>query len=162
MPGPGQYSLRDDWQVLQQKAAYRNRQPPQKRGQGGRGGGAAPSIPAHDQSFGYEETDDGELRMQRPPDGGYTGVSGHRSAGPGEYDPTKATSLTKRAGVMPDFGNSRVPRSLFSESRDVPGPGLGIERMDAHKPRAEQWWGEYVGVAVGPDGSRRPQQHERS
>ena len=125
VPGPGQYSLRDDWQALQQKAAYRNRQPPQKRapGGGGRAGAGAPSIPAHDQSFGYEETDEGELRMQRPPDGGYSGVSGHRSAGPGEYDPLKATSLTRRAGVMPDFGNSRVPRSLFSESRDVPGPG---------------------------------------
>jgi hypothetical protein len=61
--------------------------------------------------------------MQKPPAGGYSGVSGHDSAGPGDYDPTRASSITKPAGVMPSFGNSRVPRSLFSENKDTPGPG---------------------------------------
>jgi len=122
VPGPGRYTLRDEWQTMGQVAALHNEQPPQKRApQAGALG--PPSIPAPEQSFGYEETREGELRMQRPPQGGYTGVSGHRSAGPGEYEPTRASGITKRAGVMPSFGNSRVVRAVFSENKEVPGPG---------------------------------------
>ena len=56
-----------------------------------------PSIPAPDQSFGYEEATDGALRMQRPPPGGYTGVSGHRSAG-GSFTARRCTEVDDRAG----------------------------------------------------------------
>ena len=122
VPGPGQYSLRDDWRTLQESAILQNEQPPQKRAPQARAPGP-PSIPAPDQSFGYEETTEGDLRMQKAPSGGYTGVSGHRSVGPGEYEPTRATSITKPAVMGPSFGNSRVSRAVFSESTMVPGPG---------------------------------------
>lgn len=122
VPGPGQYTLGDEWDRRQQMAHLQNTAKPQQRAPQAKAPGP-PSIPAPDQSFGYEESDEGELRMQRPPAGGYTGVSGHRSAGPGEYEPTKATTYTKPASVMPSFGNSRVQRAVFSESKDVPGPG---------------------------------------
>ena len=59
----------------------------------------APSVPTHSQSYGYEETPTGELVLQPPPVSGYTGVSGSLSAGPGSYDPTRATRLTKRHTV---------------------------------------------------------------
>jgi len=122
VPGPGQYSLRDNWQALQETAALQNEQPPQKRAPQIRSIGP-PSIPAPDQSFGYEETNEGDLRMQKAPAGGYTGVSGHRSVGPGEYEPTRASSITKPAALMSSFGNSRVARAVFSENKEVPGPG---------------------------------------
>ena len=122
IPGPGQYTPNDEWRALQESAARRNEQPPQKRAPVPRATGA-PSVPSRDQSFGYEETADGELRMQRPPVGGYTGVSGHKSVGPGEYEPTRATSVTKPTGMAPSFGNSRVSRGTFADNRDGPGPG---------------------------------------
>ena len=86
VPGPGKYTLGDEWKRREQMHAIQNGQMPQHRAPQARATGP-PSIPAPDQSFGYEETDEGDLRMQRPPVGGYTGVSGHRSAGPGEYVP---------------------------------------------------------------------------
>lgn len=122
VPGPGKYTLGDEWKRREQMHAIQNGQMPQHRAPQARATGP-PSIPAPDQSFGYEETDDGDLRMQRPPAGGYTGVSGHRSAGPGEYEPSGASQHTKPASVMPSFGNSRVPRAVFSENTNVPGPG---------------------------------------
>ena len=122
VPGPGQYTLGDEWKRREQQAALVNSAKLQHRAPQAKATGP-PSIPAPDQSFGYDETTEGELRMQRPPAGGYTGVSGHRSAGPGEYEPSKATAFTKPAGSYSSFGNSRVPRAVFSENRDVPGPG---------------------------------------
>ena len=119
-PGPGQYSLYDSWQHTGEASGaggMGRRQMPSAKPAG------PPSIPVHQQSFGYEEVGDGELRMQKPPTGGFTGVSGHRSAGPGEYDPMRATNVTKPASVQPNFGNSRVVRAVFSESKDTPGPG---------------------------------------
>ena len=72
----------------------------------------APSVPTHAQSYGYEETPTGELVLQPPPVSGYTGVSGALSAGPGSYDPTRATRLTKRHTVRaarPDRRPCRPP-----------------------------------------------------
>ena len=122
VPGPGMYSLRDDWNAQRETLQLQSSQPPQKRAPQIRSIGP-PSIPAPDQSFGYEETHEGELRMQKPPTGGYTGTSGHRSVGPGEYEPTRATAITKAAPIGSSFGNSRVSRSVFSENKEVPGPG---------------------------------------
>ena len=119
-PGPGQYTLRNDWVKPASHA-------------GGRGASSrgiahsrvpnAPSIPAPEQSYGYEETPAGELVLQKPPPGGYSGVSGKLSAGPGSYDPRKATTITKPHTTAVAWGNSRVQRSTFGSASDTPGPG---------------------------------------
>ncbi len=128
-PGPGNYTLNDEWQRTVDTAAFRNAQPPQTRAPRPPAIGP-PSIPNSDQSFGYEETTDGALRMQKPPPGGYTGVSGHKSAGPGEYDPTRASALMHKSAQGPAWGNSRVVRSLYSENKDVPGPGAYVREAE--------------------------------
>jgi hypothetical protein len=117
VPGPGQYQLRDEWR--------------QRVGLSAPGGAVArvvpnqphaPSIPAPDQSYGYEETGTGDLVMQRPPAGGYSGVSGKLSVGPGEYE-TAGWRTTKSHAPSASFGNSRVQRHVFATGADLPGPG---------------------------------------
>jgi len=130
-PGPGQYPQLDSWQrvgATSLAGGMGKRAISQPKAAG------PPSIPVTEQSFGYEEVGDGELRMQQPPNGGYTGVSGHRSAGPGEYEPTKSAVLTKPTSVQPSFGNSRVMRAVFAEGTDTPGPGTyAAERADTRR-----------------------------
>ena len=77
--------------------------------------------------------------MQKAPTGGYSGVSGRRSAGPGEYEPTNATKLTKPKASASAFGNSRVQRDLFHRmlATDTPGPGTyGSDSKSSAKPSA--------------------------
>ena len=127
-PGPGAYTLRDDWERVAASAAAsaaaagaaaigKARAAPPAKSAG------PPSIPVHEQSYGYEETGDGGLKMQKPTHPGFTGVSGHRSVGPGDYEPTRASTFTHKAAPISSFGNSRVVRSVFAESKDTPGPG---------------------------------------
>lgn len=122
-PGPGAYAVRDDWNasascVGASKLTKSNRTTITKRN--------PPSIPVAEQSYGYEETAQGELEMQPPPQNGYDGVSGHRSVGPGEYETDKAAKWTKPAACGAHFGNSRVTRNVFSFSpKQVPTPGPG-------------------------------------
>lgn len=126
-PGPGRYSLRDDWNHVAatahaQGTIVKDRVAARHPSVIGKLAGP-PSIPVSEQSYGYEEVGEGELRRQRAPGGGYTGVSGSRSVGPGEYEPTRAVELTKPAIAQPSFGNSRVARAVFAENKDTPGPG---------------------------------------
>ena len=81
----------------------------------------APSVPSRKQSYGYEEGNSGELVMQKPPEGGFSGFGGD-TVGPAGYTPqygqvtkTKATS----------WGRSRARRSNLAsgEAADTPGPG---------------------------------------
>jgi hypothetical protein len=125
-PGPGAYSQRSQF------ARKFN------RGGGGSVGGAmgvgggvaggappvtwvrvpsAPSIPAHNQSFGYEEGKFGELVQQQPPDTGHTGRRGD-TVGPGDYQPPS----TWKGAQSTDFGRSTTTRTNLSEN-DTPGPG---------------------------------------
>ena len=118
VPGPGQYQLRDEWRHRNASSApgagvHARVVPNQPH---------APSIPAPDQSYGYEETGTGDLVMQRPPAGGYSGVSGKLSVGPGEYE-TAQWNKTKSHAPSASFGNSRVQRHVFATGADLPGPG---------------------------------------
>ena len=63
--------------------------------------GSAPSIPTKFQSFGYEETETGDLRLQEPLKPGFTGVK-NDTVGPGDYDPKPS-----------DSRHHRAPASLF-------------------------------------------------
>ena len=119
-PGPGQYALRNDWVT---PASHAGGKGPPSRGIAHSRVPNAPSIPAPEQSYGYEETHAGELGLQKPPPGGYSGVSGRLSAGPGSYDPRKASAITKPHTTGVAWGNSRVQRSTFGSTSDTPGPG---------------------------------------
>jgi len=79
---------------------------------------SAPSIPARDQSYGYEEGPQGRLVMQRPQDPVLTGV-GRDTVGPGAYDLAAAQPAKPKAVV---WGASRTRRGLQVKS-DTPGPG---------------------------------------
>ena len=120
-PGPGQYAVRNEWAVPARRDGGKG--PASQRGVGHSRVPNAPSIPAPEQSYGYEETHAGELMLQKPPPGGYSGVSGKLSAGPGSYEPRKASAITKPHTTGVAWGNSRVQRSLFTGAQDTPGPG---------------------------------------
>ena len=67
-PGPGKYVLQDPWSKGRRGEAGQSATA--KHAVALTKGGAQsnpPSIPAPDQSFGYEETPMGELKLQRPP-----------------------------------------------------------------------------------------------
>lgn len=54
-----------------------------------------PSIPSHENVFGYEENDTGELVKQKNTDKVYTGVK-QDTVGPGQYDINKGIGATKK------------------------------------------------------------------
>ncbi len=59
---------------------------------------SAPSIPTKFQSFGYEEAEDGNLRLQEPLRPGFSGLKNDQ-VGPGDYDPQIIDSKHPRAPV---------------------------------------------------------------
>ena len=122
LPGPGQYTLPSQWGGGSSKGGGASAKEA-RRGVAYLRVPSAPSVPSREQSYGYEETHTGELVLQKPPAGGYSGVSGRLSAGPGSYDPTRATSVTKPQSKAVAWGNSRVQRSVFLQGSDTPGPG---------------------------------------
>ena len=82
----------------------------------------APSVPARNQSSGYEEGRNGELVMQRPNMTGHDGT-GADSVGPTQYRPNfKALERSRQT----NFGASRSSRSAIGVgggAQDTPGPG---------------------------------------
>ena len=54
-----------------------------------------PSIPSHNNVFGYEENEHGELLKQQNAEVVYTGVKDDR-VGPGKYDVVKPLGSTKK------------------------------------------------------------------
>lgn len=54
-----------------------------------------PSIPSHDNVFGYEENDRRELVKQNNPDQIHTGVK-NDTVGPGKYDVVKSLGSTNK------------------------------------------------------------------
>lgn len=82
----------------------------------------APSIPGRQQSYGYEEGDQGELVMQRPADLGHTGRGDDRP-GPVDYQPR--VDYTRRSTVVIDFskGEDRLVALNKARASTTPGPG---------------------------------------
>lgn len=82
----------------------------------------APSIPGKEQSYGYEEGEEGELVMQRPVDFGHSGRGDDRP-GPVDYQPR--VGLTRRTPIAVDFSKGEDRLVALSKGRvsTTPGPG---------------------------------------
>ncbi|XP_053556148.1 sperm-tail PG-rich repeat-containing protein 2 [Bombina bombina] len=118
LPGPGTYDLLVGSNVDNHNSQSNNAQKLQKvilSNVKKHPIAAAPSIPTSGQSYGYEETSDGSLIKQLPPERDNT-------LGPAYYLPTnKETFATmKYKGVH--FGKYTGKRIEF-QSQDAPGPG---------------------------------------
>ena len=82
----------------------------------------APSIPGREQSYGYEEGDQGELVMQRPVELGHSGRGDDRP-GPVDYQPR--VEFTRRCPAAIDFskGEDRLVALNKARASTTPGPG---------------------------------------
>lgn len=82
----------------------------------------APSIPGREQSYGYEEGDQGELVMQRPVELGHSGRGDDRP-GPVDYKPR--IEFTRRCPAAIDFskGEDRLVALNRARASTTPGPG---------------------------------------
>ena len=80
-----------------------------------------PSIPSHENVFGYEENDKGELVKQKNSEKVYTGVK-KDTVGPGNYEVVKSLSSTKKG---PTWHVSKNQRKVVpgADKVDPPGPG---------------------------------------
>lgn len=82
----------------------------------------APSIPGREQSYGYEEGEQGELVMQGPLDLGHSGRGDDRP-GPVDYNPR--VEFTRRQPAAVDFSKGEDRSVILSRARasTTPGPG---------------------------------------
>lgn len=114
-PGPGQYKVDMPWTKNSFRVAPQTKQRPVTWVRVA----TAPSIPTWEQSFGYEETAQGDLVMQRPP--AFVGDRTGTQVGPGMYE---IPGTFHRAPARGGFGASRSKRLVDSEPRaEAPGPG---------------------------------------
>ena len=129
-PGPGSYNLMQEW--IKPKHSYNRynvQQPLSPEGTSEtrlifRKRATAPSVPARNQSYGYEETSAGDLIMQSAPKVGFTGIK-EDTVGPGRYRPA-----LKQQNRFTDFSRSTTTRKLFSTNNN-PGPGQYTEQIMA-------------------------------
>ena len=113
-PGPGTYSESNKWI----KKTHKYTAAPTARRVTFQKVPTAPSVPARNQSNGYEEGSNGELLMQPAAEGGFTGVSSD-TVGPAGYNPDfNSVSNTRYT----DFGKNSGTRTIFQE-QSAPGPG---------------------------------------
>mmetsp|Transcript_3003 Transcript_3003/g.7317 ORF Transcript_3003/g.7317 Transcript_3003/m.7317 type:complete len:605 (+) Transcript_3003:499-2313(+) len=113
-PGPGTYVESNKWL----KNSHHQERQPSSRNILFQRLPAAPSIPARNQSYGYEVGNEGDMQQQGPPGGQYTG---HKfdSVGPGDYEPTFTLLRTER---QTDFSRSKANRDIF-KPKQTPAPG---------------------------------------
>lgn len=126
-PGPTSYNLKNSWLKGQ---AHPRKQKQAKSKVSWVKVSAAPSIPAPAQSYGYEQTKNGELILQKPPNRGYKGEKGD-TVGVGQYTPHKA--FGSQSSKI-DFGSSKVKR--LEDVRD-PGYNVGPGNYFHSQPDAE-------------------------
>ncbi|MEW5320401.1 MAG: hypothetical protein WDW38_011476 [Sanguina aurantia] len=116
VPGPGSYEQGNGW--VKRNSHY---EPPVPRTRGNWDRVAnPPSIPARQQSYGYEEGAEGRLVMQGSPERVTAGV-GLDSVGPGRYDPTPLPS--PGPDKAPAWGSSRSRRTDGPKQLTSAGPG---------------------------------------
>lgn len=155
-PGPGKYNLskKTDWikskqspvavpqaPVQSTKSIVTSRVRYQRQAD-------APSIPSPGKAYGYEETDEGTLRKQAPP-------NKDASMGPAYYKPnhSKTATTVKYKGVH--FGNLKSGRSKF-QGKYGPGPG----DYDPHRPKQQTDYAALLHADGKVYESRLPRYHE--
>lgn len=90
-----------------------------------------PSIPSHENVFGYEEGNNGELVKQKNTDKVHTGVKSD-TVGPGEYEVVKPLADSKKGPTwhLPTKKPKPVPTTTDLE-KEIPGPGhYNAEKVD--------------------------------
>ncbi|XP_039248162.1 sperm-tail PG-rich repeat-containing protein 2-like [Styela clava] len=111
----------------------------------------APSIPSPGQAYGYEETDDGTLQKQSPP-------QKDKTMGPAYYNPKQVDTVTTAKYKGVHFGALRSSRIKFS-GKTGPGPG----DYNPFKDGEDKSQTNLIQL-VNPDGkkfeSRLPRYHE--
>jgi len=123
-PGPGAYVEGNTWV----KNTHRYKPEPHARRVTFQRMPTAPSVPARNQSYGYEDAGNGELVMQKAPDKGHTGI-GSDSVGPAVYNPEHKMVLANQSLRHTDFSKSRSSRTTYNLSAN-PGPGQYDPKVD--------------------------------
>lgn len=120
-PGPGTYLGHDRFGIKERACRGQNKEGDAERIKWVRVP-TAPSIPGRDQSYGYEEGNQGELVMQRPHDLGHTGKGDDR---PGPLDYRPRVEYTRRSPAIVDFskGEDRMVALSRGQASCTPGPG---------------------------------------
>ena len=92
-----------------------------------------PSIPSHENVFGYEENNTGDLVKQKNTEKVHTGVKAD-TVGPGEYEVIKPLGATKKgpAWHLPKTQNKKTLSTTSTEATaEIPGPGhYNAEKVD--------------------------------
>lgn len=154
MPGPGSYNHRSTFKVVSKVppvGSFKKNSEQIRQGVEWLRVPSAPSIPAPNQSYGYEEGKYGELILQRPPEIGHSGRA-NDAVGPGSYDPSNNFLKTK---LPNSFGSSRSTRTDFTKQSGgggAPGPGSYIDGMSTRES----------GPTLVPEGATAPRQKRAS
>ncbi|CAG9314958.1 unnamed protein product [Blepharisma stoltei] len=115
-PGPGSYDLVAEWAPQRKESLKRDdainwiRMP------------SAPSIPAQNQAYGYEEAPSGVLVMQKSPQKIYSGTK-KDCVGPGHYNPKDPWELSPGKGT--EWYKSNTKRTFIAKPQtgNIIGPG---------------------------------------
>jgi len=126
LPGPGQYVAEHPW-VKPKRIAPK----PEWQQITWNKMTNPPSIPSHENVFGYEEGNNGELVKQKNTDKVHTGVKSD-TVGPGEYEVVKPLVDSKKGPTwhLPTKKPKPVPTTTDLE-KEIPGPGhYNAEKVD--------------------------------
>mmetsp|Transcript_9208 Transcript_9208/g.13632 ORF Transcript_9208/g.13632 Transcript_9208/m.13632 type:complete len:585 (+) Transcript_9208:116-1870(+) len=123
-PGPGSYALENtnqNWKSKSKRNPKKNKQQNQNAIVWVKVS-TAPSIPAGEQSHGYEEGPNGELIRQKAPYTVHTG-KGEDTIGPGHYNPQTHGSPSMKSKGTSAFRSTSKRTNLAATKTNVPGPG---------------------------------------
>lgn len=115
-PGPGSYKQSNSWLKGQ---AHPRKQRKASAAVSWMRASNAPSIPAAGQSYGYEESKDGDLILQKPPKRGFAGEKGD-TVGVGQYKPFRKFGSSTQGK---DFCSSKMKRLHEETSKYNVAPG---------------------------------------
>ena len=116
-PGPGTYEAASNW--------VKSKKQPSKQEWNSMNWlrlPSAPSIPAPNQAFGYDETAAGELVMQKNPEKIYEGTA-KDCVGPGHYDARKPDEVWKTKGTAWHKSKAKRLASSAPGTGEKVGPG---------------------------------------
>ena len=113
-PGPGSYNLKSSWNYSKRSLSTKS------SAKVLRNYPSVPSIPSQSQAFGYDETESGDLIIQKNPVQVHSGL-GPDSIGPGHYNPKPVSEIYGGKGVV--WHKSASKREDNAKSGNNLGPG---------------------------------------